>query len=80
MERHNTDRKNEQKLILDEALAQLSTKDIDSLRIIVLSNQSWNKGVVGIVAGNICRTFGKPTIVLDIDKGNRKSSWFCEEY
>ncbi|MHB9035346.1 MAG: single-stranded-DNA-specific exonuclease RecJ [Armatimonadota bacterium] len=68
MERHNTDRKVEQDRILAEAIEQVESKDLSATRILVLSSEGWNPGVVGIVAGRICETYGRPTILLNRDE------------
>ncbi|MCX6344563.1 MAG: single-stranded-DNA-specific exonuclease RecJ [Armatimonadetes bacterium] len=64
MERHNSNRKIEQKRILEEALAQVKLKDLSTTRVLVLSGEGWNGGVVGIVAGRLCETFNRPVIML----------------
>lgn len=67
MERHNSDRKAEQQRIQDEAIEQVASKDLSSARVLVLSNEGWNAGVIGIVAGKLCETFGRPAIVISRD-------------
>jgi len=68
MERHNTERRAEQERILDEAIAQAETKDIDSTPVLVLSAADWNTGVVGIAAGKISEMFCRPAILLSRDE------------
>lgn len=41
-------------------------------KILLLYSDSWPKGLVGIIAGKIAETFGKPTIVLE--KGEKEST------
>lgn len=67
MERHNTERKVEQERILAEALEQVESKDLSQTRVLVLSNEGWNTGVVGIVAGRIAETYGRPAILMSRD-------------
>lgn len=64
MERHNSDRKAEQERILLEAIDQIESKDLAKLRVLVLSAEEWNTGVVGIAAGRIADLYGRPTILL----------------
>lgn len=70
MEQHNTDRKAEQERILCEAIEQVEAKDLDRTRVLVLSAEGWNTGVVGIAAGRISETYGRPTIMLCRDESN----------
>ncbi|MDB2562914.1 single-stranded-DNA-specific exonuclease RecJ, partial [Sulfurimonas sp.] len=42
--------------------------------VIVVANENWHEGVVGIVAARLVDKFGKPTIVLSIENGIAKGS------
>lgn len=64
MEQHNTDRKAEQQRIMLEAIEQVEAKDLESTRVLVLSAEGWNTGVVGIAAGKICEQYCRPAILL----------------
>ena len=68
MERHNSERRAEQERILLEAVEQVQAKDLESTRVLVLSAEGWNTGVVGIAAGRICERFCRPTILLSRDE------------
>ncbi|MCE5314967.1 MAG: single-stranded-DNA-specific exonuclease RecJ [Armatimonadota bacterium] len=70
MERHNSDRKVEQERILAETSGQLESIDLASSRILVLSSDGWNPGVIGIVAGRICETHCRPTILIARDEAS----------
>ncbi|MDR0351338.1 MAG: single-stranded-DNA-specific exonuclease RecJ [Puniceicoccales bacterium] len=41
---------------------------------IVLYNENWHSGVVGIVSGKLCRDYNKPCIVLGKERGLAKGS------
>ena len=43
-------------------------------KVIVVVNEGWHEGVVGIVAARLVEHFGKPTIVLNIKDGIAKGS------
>lgn len=62
---HNNDRKEKDFSITQEALRQIEQ---DSLHIHkntnVLYNESWHKGVIGIVASRVIETHYKPTVIL----------------
>lgn len=68
MERHNSERKAEQARIMHEAVEQVESKDLDKTRVLVLSAEGWNTGVVGIAAGKICELYCRPTILLSRDE------------
>ncbi len=69
MERFNNERRVEQERILAEALEEVESKDLMSTRVLVLSREGWNSGVIGIVAGKICEAYGKPAILISRDEG-----------
>lgn len=61
----NTDRKEADSLITEEALAQLHNDPATpTKRTNVVYQENWHKGVVGIVASRLIETYYKPTIVL----------------
>lgn len=68
MDQHNYERKVQQDRILNEAISQVETKDLDSTFVLVLSAEGWNTGVVGIVAGKIAEMFCRPAILLNRDE------------
>ena len=70
MEQHNNDRKVEQNRILEEAIEQAESKDLSNLRVLVLSSEDWNSGVVGIVASKIAERYIRPTILLCRDNAS----------
>jgi len=54
----------------EHAMTQVHPDD----NIIVVAYEGWHEGVVGIVASRLVQRFGKPAIVLSIDKGVAKGS------
>lgn len=73
----NTDRKDLVKTITDEAIAMIeSDEELKNSLVLVVAAESWNPGVVGIVASRLVEEYYKPTIVLCIDreKGTAKGS------
>lgn len=54
----------------EEAIRQVRPSD----KIIVVANQGWHEGVVGIVASRLVQRFGKPSIVLSIENEVAKGS------
>lgn len=67
----NTERKSEQDSITKEIIKILSeNEDLQSKKSIVVYNENWSKGVVGIVASKIIEYYYKPTIVLTKNDDN----------
>ncbi len=64
----NTDRKNIERQIFDEAVTMIDDDGvISSSSILVVANEGWNKGVIGIVASRLVEKYYKPVIILSID-------------
>lgn len=61
--------------ILDEALTLLDTEiDLTRERVIVLHQEGWHQGVLGIVAAKISAKFHRPTIIVSFNDGLGKGS------
>lgn len=61
LERENAQRRSEEARILEEATEQITEQ---SPRILVLTGEDWNPGVVGIVASRLLERYGCPTLLL----------------
>lgn len=67
---HNTDRRQLDKDITEDAINQLlEDADFENKRAIVVYHESWHKGVIGIVASRLVDRFYKPTVVLTQSEG-----------
>ncbi len=66
----NTLRKAIEAEAADEAVALVRPQD----RVIVVANEGWHEGVVGIVAARLVQRFERPAIVLSIEEGVAKGS------
>lgn len=65
LQSENTNRKEADSSITEEALAQIQLEENAHLKkTIVVFNDSWHKGVLGIVASRLLERFYKPTVVL----------------
>lgn len=67
---YNEQRKDIDKQMTEEAneiVARLSDKYHDNLNSLVLYDENWTKGVVGIVASRLAEIYVRPTIVLTSD-------------
>jgi single-stranded-DNA-specific exonuclease len=67
VEQHCTRRKEVERAVLAEALAELADPALERLPAIVLAKQGWHPGVVGIVAGRLVSRFRKPAVVIALD-------------
>ncbi len=74
LERCNSERKAEQGRIMAEAVEQVESKDLAGVRVLVLSREGWNSGVIGIVAGKICEQYARPTIMISRDEASGMGS------
>ena len=78
LEVENKERQRIEADILEQAIAKvIADKDLESKKIIVLDEQNWHPGVIGIVASRIVEQFSKPTIMIgrdqEIGKGSGRS-------
>lgn len=65
----NKERINLDKSITDEAMEMMEDEALRNKKSIVLHNESWHKGVVGIVASRVLEYYYKPTIILTTSNG-----------
>ena len=66
----NESRKEDQLKMFNEAKRQVNVHD----KVIVVSSEEWNEGIVGIVASKLCEKYKKPAIVFSIDNEIAKAS------
>jgi single-stranded-DNA-specific exonuclease len=64
IEQHNLDRKDLDKQITADALLQIEENNEKKRVSTVVYNESWHKGVIGIVASRLTETYYRPTIVF----------------
>lgn len=74
----NTERRNLDNNITEEALAMIESNEIlKSAKSTVLYNENWSKGVIGIVASRLTDNYYRPTIILtrsgDLITGSARS-------
>lgn len=68
MERHNNRRRVEQERIVAEAMEQAQAKAEAGARVLVLSQEGWNRGVIGVAASKICEQYSRPAILVSRDE------------
>jgi len=64
----NARRKELQKDVLQQVSDRLAQLDRSTTGVIVLADAQWQVGVLGLVAGQIAQTYGRPTILLSLDE------------
>ncbi|MBE6623088.1 MAG: single-stranded-DNA-specific exonuclease RecJ [Ruminococcaceae bacterium] len=74
----NRERQSIENKILTEAIEKISTEiDLENDKVIVLADENWHQGVIGIVASRITEKYGLPSVLItfsgDIGKGSARS-------
>jgi len=70
IDKYNEDRRELDKRITDEAIAYIDNHiDIENLKSIVLYDETWHKGIVGIVASRLTEKYYRPAVVLTKSNG-----------
>ncbi|MGM5469077.1 single-stranded-DNA-specific exonuclease RecJ [Flavobacteriaceae bacterium LMO-SS05] len=64
IEQFNTDRRDTDQRITQEALQQIEDKNEQERFTTVVYNETWHKGVIGIVASRLTETYYRPTLVF----------------
>lgn len=65
---------NQRKLFTIQALEMARLKIVENKKIHVLWDESWNAGIVGLVAGRISEETGKPAIAISVGEKESKGS------
>lgn len=63
----NSRRKSLQKDVVQQVKAKLAQLDLSTTSVIVLVDEQWPAGVLGLVAGQVAQEYGRPTILLSTD-------------
>lgn len=64
IEQFNTDRRDKDQQITEEALEQIVKKQEQDRMTTVVYKEDWHKGVIGIVASRLTETYYRPTLVF----------------
>ena len=59
---------------LDQARERVLQMDLDDTFGIVLADEAWHPGVIGIVASRLVEEFGRPTVLIALDGDQGKGS------
>lgn len=71
---HNSQRKDIEKNVLDEALKQIEKDCLHELPVIFVAKEGWHPGVIGIVASRVKEAYNRPTAIIAINDGVGKAS------
>jgi len=63
----NIERKSIQQEIFEEAKRQVE-EERASKNILAIYGEGWHHGIIGIVAGKVCETYGKPTLIMTLSE------------
>lgn len=74
----NTERQLVEKYIFDEAMEMIQKNHIDKKNSIVLYNENWHNGVIGIVASRLVNIYYKPVILLTKEHDVIRGSGRCQ--
>ncbi len=72
--RLNTERKDAEESILQQAESQLRQLNLCREQAVVIAGKEWPKGVVGLAAGRISNNYGYPTVALSLHDGLAEGS------
>lgn len=70
----NRERQRIEAQTLEQALERLAALNQPQRRSIVLADERWHAGVIGIVASRLVERFHRPTILIALDQGRGKGS------
>ena len=74
LEELNARRQDIDRAVLDDARRRVLQLDLDDTFGIVLAEDGWHPGVIGIVASRIVEEFGRPTVLIGLDGDEGKGS------
>ena len=63
----NIERKNIQQAIFEEAKRQVEEEKANK-NILAIYGEGWHHGIIGIVAGKVCETYGKPSLIMTLNE------------
>jgi single-stranded-DNA-specific exonuclease len=73
----NARRQSLQKDVTQKVKAELEKLDLSTTCVIVLVDQQWPAGVLGLVAGQIAQEYGRPTVLLSTEGASADETIFA---
>ena len=76
LDEHNRERQATERRIVKEACERIEAEGLagDGRRAIVLANEGWHAGVIGIVASRIVDRYCRPTVMIALENGEGQGS------
>ncbi|MBT4922493.1 MAG: single-stranded-DNA-specific exonuclease RecJ [Rickettsiales bacterium] len=74
LDHYNGERKAIEQIVLEKAFEQIEQKKLYDNNVIIVSNENWHPGVIGIVASRIKDKYNKPAAVIAIENNIGKAS------
>jgi single-stranded-DNA-specific exonuclease len=74
LEELNARRQEIDRAVLDAARKRVLELDLDETYGIVVAEEGWHPGVIGIVASRLVEEFGRPTVLIGLDGAEGKGS------
>ena len=74
LEELNARRQDIDRAVLDSARRRVMQLNLDETYGIVLAEEGWHPGVIGIVASRLVEEFGRPTVLIGLDGDEGKGS------
>ena len=75
LDEENRQRQDLQQSMVDEAIMKVNAEiDLEKEKAIVLWDDNWHEGVIGIVASKIKETYHRPAVIISLSKGTGKGS------
>ena len=71
---YNAERKAIEQIVLEKSLAMIEQQNLAAANMIIVANENWHPGVIGIVASRIKEKYQKPVAVIALENGIGKAS------
>jgi single-stranded-DNA-specific exonuclease len=70
----NKERRAIEQIVLEKAFEQINQQNLSENKVIIVANENWHPGVIGIVASRIKDKYQKPTAVIALENNIGKAS------
>lgn len=71
----NTRRKGLQRDLYRQVMDRVAAIDLATTHCIILADEQWPTGILGLVAGQVSQALGRPTLLLTIDPPTDNGEW-----
>lgn len=71
---YNSERKEIEQMVLDQAFDQVERQQLHRHPVILVGQEGWHPGVIGIVAGRLKERYSRPVCVVGFENGMGKGS------